>query len=61
MELMRLELILNACNAFVLPNLTITPILYNTILYSFIYIPPQINRVQDASASWPGGYYLILL
>lgn len=24
---MRLELILNACNAFVLPNLTITPIL----------------------------------
>lgn len=27
---MRLELILNACNAFVLPNLTITPYLINT-------------------------------
>lgn len=29
MELMRLELILNACKAFVLPNLTITPLLIN--------------------------------
>lgn len=39
MELMRLELILNACKAFVLPNLTITPTYY-TIIKSLIGIEP---------------------
>lgn len=35
---MRLELILNACNAFVLPNLTITPYLINT--HTLLHRPP---------------------
>lgn len=48
MELMRLELILNACNAIVLPNLTITPLLnFITILLQLFYSfnPPPIYYI----------------